>query len=116
MDNQNDISKRMRIVLVNWIIDVHRKWKLREETLFLTINLIDRYCEKVVITRMIYQLVGITSMLVASKYEEIYAPDMQDCVYITDEAYTRAQLLKMEQDLLFTLDFNLTAPSALRLL
>jgi len=66
----------MRAILVDWIIEVHLKFKLLPETLFLTVGLIDRYLEKVKIKRGNLQLVGVTCMLVASKYEEIYAPEV----------------------------------------
>lgn len=79
----------MRAILVDWIIEVHLKFRLLPETLFLTIELIDRYLAQVQIKRSNLQLVGVTAMLLASKYEEIYAPEVQDFVYITDNAYTR---------------------------
>ena len=55
-------------------------------------------------------------MLIASKYEEIYAPEVRDFVYITDKAYTKEEILKMEQQILMMLDFNITTPSAYRFL
>lgn len=107
----------MRGILVGWLIEVHLKFKLLPETLFLTINLIDRYTEKgSLIARTQYQLVGVTAMLIASKYEEIYAPEIKDFAFITDDAYTRIDILAMEQTMLRTLDFNLTAPSPYRFL
>jgi G2/mitotic-specific cyclin-B, other len=86
----------MRAILIDWLIEVHLKFKLLPETLFLTINLIDRFLEKAVIQRTKLQLVGVTSMLIASKYEEIYAPEVRDFVYITDKAYSKEEILKME--------------------
>lgn len=83
----------MRVILVGWLIEVHLKFKLFPETLFLTVNLIDRYCEKKYVQRTNYQLLGVTAMLIASKYEEIYAPEIRDFVYITDKAYTKEQIL-----------------------
>jgi hypothetical protein len=55
-------------------------------------------------------------MLIASKYEEIYAPEVKDFVYITDKAYNKEEILKMESMILTTLDFNITTPSAYRFL
>ena len=55
--------------------------------------------------------VGVTAMLVASKYEEIWAPEVKDFVYISDEAYSREQILEMEKIMLNTLRFNLTVPT-----
>lgn len=116
MSHQSDINEKMRAILVDWIIEVHLKFKLLPETLFLTVGLIDRYLEKVKIKRGNLQLVGVTCMLVASKYEEIYAPEVQDFVYITDNAYSKAQIFEMENHLLSTLHFDVTFPSAYRFL
>lgn len=55
-------------------------------------------------------------MLIASKYEEIYAPEIRDFIYMTDNTYNKEQILKMERDILYTLDFKITAPSILRFL
>ena len=87
MTYQRDINTSMREILMDWLIQVHIKYKLRTETLFLTVNLIDRYLGKVVIMRKNLQLVGVAAMLIASKYEEIYPPTADDFVYITDYAY-----------------------------
>jgi cyclin B len=57
--------------------------------------------------------VGVTAMLVASKYEEIWAPEVKDFVYISDKAYTKDQILQMEKIMLNTLIFNLTVPTPL---
>lgn len=55
-------------------------------------------------------------MLIASKYEEIYAPEVRDFVYITDKAYNKEDILKMESSILSTLEFNITSPSTFRFL
>lgn len=116
MERQNDINEKMRAILVDWLIEVHLKFKLLPETLFLTVNIIDRYLQKAVIPRTQLQLVGVTSMLIASKYEEIYAPEVRDFVYITDKAYSKQEILKMEYTILSALEFNLTNPSSYRFL
>jgi hypothetical protein len=90
---QTDINEKMRAILVDWLIEVHYKFKLMPETLFLTVNLIDRFLERVDVVRTKLQLVGVTAMLIACKYEEIYAPEVRDFVYITDKAYTREEIL-----------------------
>lgn len=71
MFSQKDINEKMRAILVDWIIEVHLKFKLLPETLFITINLIDRYLSLVSIKRNNLQLVGVTAMFIASKYEQI---------------------------------------------
>jgi len=112
-DVQQDITPRMRSILVDWMIEVHNKFKLRPETIYLTIDLLDRFLSTKSIRRSALQLLGCTCMWVASKYHEIYAPEMRDFVYISDNAFTLKDLLKMETELVMTLDFNLTVPTAL---
>ena len=116
MNRQNDVNEKMRGILVDWIIEVHLKFKFLPETLFLTVGLIDRYLEKTQIMRTKLQLVAVSAMLIASKYEEIYAPEVRDFVFITDNAYTREEILSMEMSILTTLQFNITSPSAFRFL
>lgn len=112
MSGQEDINERMRAILIDWLIEVHLKFKLMPETLYLTVNLIDRYLEQNGVVRQKLQLVGVTAMLLASKYEEIYAPEVRDFVYITDRAYTREQILTMETNMLQSFSFNITTPTA----
>jgi cyclin B len=78
------------------------------------VNLIDRFTKLKQVKRNDYQLLGVTAMLVACKYEEIYAPEIRDFIYMTDKAYSKEQILLMERDILQSLDFNITAPSPYR--
>ena len=96
MENQPHINERMRAILVDWLVEVHAKFKLVPETLYLTINLIDRYLELEIVSRPKLQLVGVTALLIGSKYEEIYPPELRDLVYICDRAYTRQDIIDME--------------------
>ena len=97
MSRQNDINQKMRVILNDWLVEVHLKFKLRQETLYLCFQLIDRFLENTIVQRGRLQLVGVTGLMLASKYEEIYPPEIRDYVYICDNAYTREQILKMEQ-------------------
>ena len=111
MSRQGDINSRMRAILIDWLIDVHLKYKLVPQTMYIAVNLIDRYLEKNETNRAKLQLVGVTAMFIACKYEEIYPPDLKDFVYITDGAYVKADVLKMEYKMLKSLDFNITFPT-----
>lgn len=111
MDEQTDINIKMRALLVDWLIQVHQKFELLPQTLYLTINLLDRYLERKVIHRRKLQLVGCAAMLAASKYEEIYAPECVDFVNMSADAFSVDDLLKMESVMLNELSFNLTTPS-----
>ena len=100
MAQQSDINEKMRAILIDWLVDVHLKFKLINETLFLTVNLIDRYLAEAQVSRQKLQLVGITALFTACKYEEIYPPDLKDFVYVTDKAYTKKQIIQMEEKML----------------
>lgn len=97
MVRQTDINEKMRGILVDWIIEVHLRFKLLPETLFLTVNLIDRFLEKTEIMRTRLQLVAVSALLIASKYEEIYVPELKDFVFISDNAYTKEEIIDMER-------------------
>lgn len=77
MASQPDINAKMRSILVDWLIEVHRKFELMPETLYLTLNIVDRFLSMKAVSRKELQLVGISSMLIASKYEEIWAPEVK---------------------------------------
>lgn len=111
MTSQKDINNRMRGILVDWLVEVHYKFRLQSPTLWLCVNLLDRYLEKKPLLRNRLQLLGVTCLLVACKFEEIYPPEVRDCVYITDNAYTRDEVLTMEQSILSVLDYQLCMPT-----
>jgi cyclin B len=116
MKNQTDITEKMRAILVDWLIGVHMEFKLSHETLYLSVYMIDKYLESKVISRTKLQLLGITALFSASKYEEIFPPEINKFVNITDKAYTKSEILQMEKDLLDTLNFDVTVSSSLRFL
>ncbi|KAL0350230.1 UNVERIFIED_CONTAM: G2/mitotic-specific cyclin-1 [Sesamum radiatum] len=111
MVQQFDINERMRAILIDWLIEVHHKFELRDETLFLTVNLIDRFLAKQSVVRKKLQLVGLVAMLLACKYEEVSVPVVDDLVFISDKAYTRKEVLEMERLMLNTLQFNMSVPT-----
>jgi len=112
IEMQADLTSKMRTILMDWLIEVHMKYKLRPETLHLTVNLVDRFLAKVPVTRKRLQLVGVVAMFIASKYEEINPPEIHDWVYITDKAYTKQDVLVMECTMLTTLSFQIMVPVA----
>lgn len=81
---------------MHWLIEVHQNFKLLPETLFIATKLVDRFTESIQVKRRNYQLVGITAMLIAAKYEEIYPPYIKQFIEITDNAYSKEQILDCE--------------------
>jgi cyclin B len=114
MSKQTDVNAKMREIVIDWLVEVHLKFRLRLETLYLTVNIFDRFLERRAVKRTRLQLVGCTAMLIASKYEEIWAPKVKNFIAISDNAYTRDQIIAMEGIMLNTLKFNLTVPIALQ--
>lgn len=112
MSRQTDINHILRAILVDWIIKVHWKFGLMPETLFLTINLMDRYLSSQRgLTTVVLQLVGITAMLIASKYEETHVPCVQDFMNVSEHFYTGNDVLRMEKSMLSALEFNISVPT-----
>jgi len=111
MTRQTDVTTSMRNILVDWLVEVGEEYKLHRETLFLAIGYIDKFLSLVGVQRPKLQLVGTASMFIAAKYEEIYPPDVAEFVYITDDTYTRNQVLKMESVILKLLEFKVAMPT-----
>jgi len=115
---QTEILPKMRAVLVDWMVGVHLQFHMLQETLFSTVAILDRYLQKEIasVSRKKLQLVGVACMLIAAKYEEIYAPEIKDFVYITDHAYSEREIQKMEVQVLSVLKFDLGRPLPLHFL
>jgi len=116
MTQQTKINETIRSTLIDWIIQIHYNFKLLPETLFLTVNIIDRYFAKNNMSKREVQLVGVAAMLVAAKYEEIYPPLLKDFVFISDNSCSAAQILDMERKILFAMDFDMQLTSSYRFL
>ena len=114
MVDQKEINSKMRSILIDWLIDVHFKFGFTDETLFLTVSIIDRYISFSQITRANFQLLGITALMIACKHEEIDLPKMDDFIYITDHAYVKNEMIKMEYDILNKLNFSFLYPSPIK--
>ncbi|KAF1385047.1 hypothetical protein PFLUV_G00126530 [Perca fluviatilis] len=116
MKKQPDITNSMRAILVDWLVEVGEEYKLQNETLYLAVNYIDRFLSSMSVLRGKLQLVGTAAMLLASKFEEIYPPEVAEFVYITDDTYTKKQVLRMEHMVLKVLSFDLAAPTIIQFL
>lgn len=113
MEYQRELSWKMRKTLIEWIIEVHAEYDLRPETLFLAVNIMDRYLSKRIVPRLEFQLLGVTSLWVAAKYEEIHGkvPSLAKLAYVCCNAYREQDFVQMELRLLQELEFNLGHPT-----
>ncbi|XP_011014858.1 PREDICTED: putative cyclin-B3-1 isoform X2 [Populus euphratica] len=119
---QTDITPQMRGIVINWLVEVHFKFELMPETLYLMVTLLDRYLSQAQIkknelqlvgltTLFQLQLVGLTALFLASKYEDFWHPRIKDLISISAESYSRDQMLLMEKLLLKKLKFRLNEPT-----
>ncbi|KFM56649.1 Cyclin-A2, partial [Stegodyphus mimosarum] len=112
MLKQPDITHNMRSVLVDWLIEVGEEYKLQAQTIHLAVSYVDRFLSRMSVLRGKLQLVGTSCMFIAAKYEEIYPPELKDFAYITDDTYTKKQILRMEHLILKVLAFDIAPPTA----
>ena len=111
---QKQVDSKMREVLVDWLIEVHNRYKMRHETIFLATRLIDKYLSVKTIEYDKFQLLGTASLMIAAKYEEIYPPKVKDFVYICANAYSRTDVLEMEAKILRIVNFDLVFPTSVQ--
>jgi G2/mitotic-specific cyclin-B2 len=116
MEGQTHITPAMRTILVDWIVEVHGRFKLVQETVFLTIHIMDRALERMVVPRSKLQLLGLGCFLIASKYEDTYPPRINDLIIVSNRAFTRAEILAMEASVLEKLNYDLGTPIPLHFL
>ncbi|XVE55290.1 hypothetical protein DITRI_Ditri03aG0146900 [Diplodiscus trichospermus] len=109
---QKDINASMRAILVDWLVELTEEYRLVPEALFLTVNYIDRYLSGNSVNRQQLQLLGVACMMIASKYEEICAPQVEEFCYVTDNTYCKDEILQMESAVLNYLKFEVTVPTA----
>lgn len=113
---QTQLKPKMRSILVDWLVEMHQKFRLLPETLFLAINIMDRFMsvESVQIDKL--QLLATGSLFIAAKYEEVFSPSVKNYAYFTDESYTEDQILQAEKYILTILNFDLNYPNPMNFL
>lgn len=116
MDHQDDLEWKMRGILIDWLIEVHTRFRLLPETLFLAVNIVDRFLSQKVVPLDKLQLVGITAMFIASKYEEVLSPHVGNFVHVTDDGFTIEEVLSAERYTLATLKYDLSYPNPMNFL
>ena len=113
IQNQHDINEQMRAILIDWLVEVHYKFHLRDETLYQTVFIIDSYLSAFPILRAKLQLLGVAALFISCKQQEIYYPQIYELIDITDGAYVKEELVEMENHILKILKFNIVSPTAI---
>lgn len=114
MDLQPELTWDLRPLLVDFLIEIHAHFLLQPETLYLAMNMMDRYLSKRVVYKKHYQLVGMTSLWISSKYEDSKErlPSVNQLCKLCSNTYDEAAFITMERHILKTLDYGLGHPTA----
>ncbi|CAK6976633.1 G2/mitotic-specific cyclin-B3 [Scomber scombrus] len=116
MPKQPSLNPEMRAILIDWLVEVQENFELYHETLYLAVKMTDHFLDQTPVHREMLQLVGSTTMLIASKFEERSPPCVDDFLYICDDAYKREELISMEANILQALSFDINIPIPYRFL
>lgn len=116
MDDQPEITRSMRAILVDWIVELQDTLLLDHETIYLSVKIVDHYLSKAKCTKVTFQLLGSTAVLVASKYGSRLCPQINSFLYVCDNAYKKEEIIEMERKILSAIDFNLGLPLSYRFL
>ncbi|KAJ1302080.1 hypothetical protein OPQ81_000913 [Rhizoctonia solani] len=116
IEKQKELNWGMRGILGDWLIQVHARFRLLPETLYLAMHLVDRMLSIRVVSLSRLQLVGVTCMFIAAKYEEIMAPSVKHFVECADSAYTEKDILDAEQYVLRVLGWDCSYPNVMTFL
>ncbi|GCE98975.1 hypothetical protein ZYGM_003672 [Zygosaccharomyces mellis] len=115
-DSVYHLRPSMRAILVDWLVEVHEKFQCYPETLFLTINVMDRFLAKNKVTLSKLQLLAVTSLFIAAKFEEVTLPKLSDYAYITDGAASKHDIKSAEMFMLTSLSFDIAWPNPMNFL
>ncbi|XP_022346838.1 G2/mitotic-specific cyclin-B1-like isoform X1 [Enhydra lutris kenyoni] len=111
-----EVTGNMRAILIDWLVQVQMKFRLLQETMYMTVSIIDWFMQNNCVPKKMLQLVGVTAMFIASKYEEMYPPETGDFAFVTDNTYAKHQIRQMEVKILRSLNFGLGRPLPLHFL
>jgi cyclin B len=107
------VTPDMRRILLRWLLQVGKKFQIKHETMHICVQMIDFVLvfESHRINKANFQLLGVTSLFVASKYNEIHTWEAEKYVFVCDGLYSVDQLFEMEGLILLATSFNLQFPT-----
>uniref|UniRef100_A0A034VGF1 G2/mitotic-specific cyclin-B3 n=1 Tax=Bactrocera dorsalis TaxID=27457 RepID=A0A034VGF1_BACDO len=116
MEKQIHLTKWMRTLLVDWMVEVQETFELNHETLYLAVKIVDLFLCRVIINKDVLQLLGASALFIACKFDERTPPLIEDFLYICDGAYKHNELIRMEMTTLRTINYDLGIPLSYRFL
>lgn len=113
IDLQPEVKWYMRPYLLDFLLEIHQTFRLDPQTLFLAVNIVDKYCSKRVVFKRHYQLVGCTALWLAAKYEDKKSrvPTLKELVIMCRNAYDAETFVQMERHILSTLEWSISHTS-----
>ncbi|KAM9442872.1 cyclin-P isoform 1-T2 [Salvelinus alpinus] len=115
-DLPRPFTNTTRAILVDWLIQVHEVFHFSEETLYLSIHLLNRCLHQIKVNTAKLQLLGMVCLFLAAKKEECLLPEVSELCYLMENGYSNRQLLRMERQVLTELNFELSHCSPLHFL
>lgn len=103
-------------ILFDWMTEVCIKFKFQNETFFMAINIVYRYLTLYQCTREKLQLLGVTALFSAAKYEEIYPPQIKEYLSLCEHTYLKVEMVNIEAKIVCALNFKLAIPTSLHFL
>ena len=100
---QEFLTENSRSILIDWLINVHLTFRFKPETLYITVYIIDSFLDKNQVNKNKFQLVGITALLIACKYHEIEFPKITEFNYITNNIYSKKEIILKEYEIISSL-------------
>ena len=116
LQDKKFINARNRGIIFQWLVKNNHKWKLNDDTIFMAMNILDRYISKYKVENSEFQLVAISSYLIASKYEDIYPPYIDELSQICNFIYTNDDIIRKEYEILSGLNFDILYNSSYKFL
>ena len=113
LNTESEITPEMRAMVVDWLLEVHQIFHFQEKCLFTTIQLMDKYLSKKLISIDQFQLLALTSLNIASKQEEVEYPILDNFITISKNTVTKQEMIDMENDLISTIKFDILSPTVL---
>ena len=116
LQDKKYFNEKNRSILYQWLIKNNTKWKLKDDTVFMAMNIMDRYISKFKSKNSEFQLIAISSYFIASKYEDIYPPYLDELSQICNYSYSTDEIIKKEYEILVGLNFDILYNSSYKYL
>ena len=116
LQDKKYFNEKNRSIIFHWLVKNNIKWKLRDDTIFMAMNIMDRYVSKFKSKNSEFQLIAISSYFIASKYEDIYPPYLDELCQICNYIYSNEDIIKKEYEILVGLNFDILYNSSYKYL